>query len=820
MTGDWRYWPWFILRGTGFPYEILERQRSAPLLAALDEQLDAEAALVQVCAETLARLDHRTSLGEALGSDGTRVVFKAIRGGKPAVAPGATQPTEVRALLDETLARWNHAVAALEGAQKEAERRFSETLAQARRALHETVSTDAFQEAVFLSSREAAQRMSQLLEAPPDAPRNSRQRARESLAVSYLQRFCSKNDTISFFGPYVWGSIDEQAERALAYRAGDRLVDKREVFFEHWGVEGLAGVIRQDPEVVPHLRVELAPYLRLVASGIEAPGKPVQEIPDEYRALLERADGTRTVDVIGTELVAAGGWESLEEVRGAIADLLEQAILRDSMRVPTATHHPEDQLRALVADLPASCASRSRWLSLLDDLIAKRDRFRDAPYRDRPTLTREIDAVFESTAALKTERKAGQTLVGRTVFYEDCRRDVRQFVLGPGVVDAMRPLDFIYDSGRWMITESVRRQRPRWLTLHAELGGSDVPFLVFAEKADLLSFLYDRPVEREVVQECRRLWSEVIGPSPGVRRIELTSSELAARFGERLRCVEPPPYHYAELCAPDIQIAAASVEDIDAGRFLVVLGENHVAWNSLCMPALTPFCPDLPSLYRRFVGDAKQLAHVTYNNENYHRAAVCPPEVPELFEVETSRTPARVPRDRRLRAADLVVQRAGERLVVRARDGHWQAPLEEVVGLNLSQRLIRELPGGLLDGAYVPRVTVDRVVLEREHWTFAPSEVTTDAGKAPDEKTFGAAFFALQRFRREHGLPEQVFVRIPEERKPFLLDFGAPLLVENFLRLLEKASRVELTEMLPAPGELWLTDGSGRYTSEFRMAVW
>src|SRR5438270_3196049 len=40
----------------------------------------------------------------------------------------------------------------------------------------------------------------------PDAPRRAKQRKRELVIASYLQRYCLKNDTIGFFGPVGWAS--------------------------------------------------------------------------------------------------------------------------------------------------------------------------------------------------------------------------------------------------------------------------------------------------------------------------------------------------------------------------------------------------------------------------------------------------------------------------------------------------------------------------------------------------------------------------------------------------------------------------------------
>jgi hypothetical protein len=800
MSERWRYWPHFVLRSTGFPYELLEQQRSPALGRALDALLDAEAALAAERERLLALFDHRQPLGQALGSDGTRVVFKALRAGRP--VPDAGLPGSVV----QELHAWNQKLSARESAHAEVLAALVSARADTRQALHRAVAREDLREAVFLSSREAWRRMEELRSVGQDEPRNRRVREKEMLAVSYLQRLCAKNDTISFFGPQVWGRIDETgAVPSLELRHGPDLVDRREVFYEHWGIESLAAALRADPEVLPHVTLELAPYLRFDGAQLCAPGKPPITLDPDVAAVLRLCDGQRS----------AGEVERLAGVDDALATveaLLDEAIVRDGLRVPTATAHPEDTLRQLVASLPAACSARGRWLERIDHLIALRDRFAGAPLSERVALAAEIEQAFVDVGGA-AHRKAGQVMAGRDLFYEDCRRPV-DLVLGPRLVERLRPLELLLSSQRWMVHEVARRHGARWRSAwQARAASGPVRFLDLVEDLGLLGKTAAREAEHAVAEDYRARWAEALEAPAGARRLDLTSDELARRLGDRFTVDGPPPYRYATLCAPDVQLAAASVDELRAGRFLVVLCENHVAWPGLTMGALAPFCPDRPALLALLAGDAPLLAHVTDHYETYHRAAMCPPAMEVLHEIETSRTPARVPPERRHRAADLVVlcDEQGQ-LQVTPEQGGVRLPLVEVAALNLSERVIRELPAGLLGGAHTPRVTVDGVVLQREQWSFAPAEVPAGEADAPH-------LLALRAWQKKHDVPDQVFVRIPEERKPFLVDFLAPLLVENFARLLRKASRVELTEMLPGPGELWLRDERGRYTSELRMTV-
>jgi hypothetical protein len=73
---------------------------------------------------------------------------------------------------------------------------------------------------------------------------------------------------------------------------------------------------------------------------------------------------------------------------------------------------------------------------------------------------------------------------------------------------------------------------------------------------------------------------------------------------------------------------------------------------------------------------------------------------------------------------------------------------------------------------------------------------------------------------RRIGLPRYVFGVVPHEPKPFYVDLGSPIYIDIFLSYLANATALGLSEMLPAHGELWLSDVDGRsYTSELRFAA-
>src|SRR3954471_5291735 len=95
----------------------------------------------------------------------------------------------------------------------------------------------AFREAVGWQSRESLRRaVDKLAAAAPGSP--SRRRRWADVVASYWQRYCSKNDTIGFFGPLAWGTFAEQGD-AIAVHSGT-LERERVVHLETWAVEAVA----------------------------------------------------------------------------------------------------------------------------------------------------------------------------------------------------------------------------------------------------------------------------------------------------------------------------------------------------------------------------------------------------------------------------------------------------------------------------------------------------------------------------------------------------------------------------------------------------
>jgi hypothetical protein len=260
-------------------------------------------------------------------------------------------------------------------------------------------------------------------------------------------------------------------------------------------------------------------------------------------------------------------------------------------------------------------------------------------------------------------------------------------------------------------------------------------------------------------------------------------------------------------------LAAHSPEAIKRGAFVVVIGEIHPSANGVLYPNVLKLEPDvLAAATRAYADDLAAVVRPALPGSLFHRAVhYVPPECPALTLLDISWPPPNPARARVLPVGELVVAADVEgRLFVSTRDGSVRLPFRTTV----DSYLIGSAPESfkLLQGAHVPRVTVDGAVLWRESWRI-PSPT---AGGRDD----AAVFLAVRRWAREHGLPRRVFVKSAGESKPFLVDFDNPFLVEALAHISSKVECVDISEMLPVPEDTWLPDAAGRrYTCELRMCV-
>ncbi|HEY0194604.1 MAG TPA: lantibiotic dehydratase [Kofleriaceae bacterium] len=732
---------------------------------------------------------------------------------------GLAAPETAR-LIDAVLDDERRKVRTFQSARAELEAAYEQDWLRIGERLHEVARMPRFREAVIWQNRTVIQTgIEPLLRRPPGAS-DRKTREYKQMVASYLQRYCTKNDSIGFFGPIGWATFDD-ALSAPRLVPGPALLDRRTVYFEHWAIDALAGRLSEDRALRIGLAPRRMPTIRLDGDRLHHSIDRVTTLPASTIRLIEACDGTRSARAIAEALAAEPGLEleSPDEVYDLLDELAEARLVIWRLEVPPADLQPERRLQAALAAAEPGPA-RADGEAALAALVAARDRVAAAA-GDPDALEAALGALGEAFVGLtdrEASRLAGKTYAGRGVVYEDCRR-AAEVVLGRPFLDRIGPaLSWIQASARWFTHTLATRFRAVfdevYRRLAAELGAPEVDFIRFY--AELRAQLTGQASAQsstalEVRAELQRRWAELLALPEGQRRVELSAAELGPRVQAAFEA-PAPGWPSARHNSPDLMIAAAGPEALASGDYLVVLGEVHAAVSAVSVPAIAKEHVDPDGIHRVRQVDLGPTVAQVLPRGNFHRGRYFSLSEGNL-DVEFGDARSHRPRDQVFDVAGFVVCERDGQLRVRRRDGSAEFDLVSFLEADFeAESYIFDIFG---PAAYRPRVTVDGFVLARERWQFST------AGMAFTRRDPGLDRFAgARRWVAEHQLPRFVFIKASGEPKPVYLDLESPIFVEILCKLVRASETVTVSEMLPSFEQLWLLDADGAaYCSELRMVV-
>ena len=810
IRDGWSLWKTLRVRGAGFPASDLLAMAAPEAAAAVDKLIDvldrvatARAHALDACERAVASLpiSERKPFHAALKQ------LRNHRAPELVAAPAELQ-TALATLADAERERAECqviAAAALESGRGRASAKLR-AIAQDPR-FREAMR---WQNAAFVNLG-----ITSLLRRAADATDKIARKVEATLA-SYLQRYCAKNDTIGFFGPVGWGSFG--AETRLA--AGPSLLADRTVYFEYWGIDQLATTLTDDPALRPYLAPRRMPTVWVDGTTLHHPIARTTELPEAYARLLAACDGERPAYAIAEELVADEALElsGVDEVYELLGELVEKKLATWTLEIPMGRVPPESVLRDL---LERAGDAGEPGLAALDELEQRRQAVAAARGSDEALAHAfdELEASFTRLTTAEATRNAGQTYGGRTLVYEDCQRDL-EFTLGPEQAALLGPaVALVLQSARWFTYTIAERYRAifadAYRALCAEHGSTAIDYFRFWERVQPHfggQTPGAPPIVREVAAELQRRWLEILGGPFTERRVTLASVELEAAVAAAFAAPHPG-WPSARQHSPDLMAAAHSVEALAHGDALYVMGEIHVAVNTVVSQVFMAQYPDADRLLAWSERDLPEPRLVTVLPSALINRANDIVRRPIDLDVETGTARSTQPRSHVLEVGALSVQEIDAHLCVCTQDGRsfdimtfFDRALQQDAGPNFSW---------MPPLAHTPRITIDKLVISRERWTFTPDQLPFAHSEVATER-----FIEARRWARAHDLPRLLFYKVPEEPKPCFLDLESPTYVDMFLKLVRKASTVHVSEMLPTFDDCWLTDAAGQtYTAELRIAA-
>ncbi|MEU1841492.1 thioesterase domain-containing protein [Micromonospora chersina] len=704
------------------------------------------------------------------------------------------------------------------------DKEFDEAVRGAAERISDLAADPLLREAVTWQNRGALVALDGLARGGADATRNVRRRDRERALLKYWQRYCGKNETVGFFGPSCWVTVDPDQPETVRIRPGERLTRRRWVWFESWALSAYAERVGADLAVRRWWPPVLRPHLAVRDRTVLRPGRPPLTLNPVEAALLAAADGRRCA----ADLVAdpAIGLRRPEDGYALLDRLVERELISWNAALPVSPDAEAvlaDRIEA-IGDEAARSAARAGF----DRLRAARDAVAEAagdPVRLRAALD-ALDATFTELTGVPAVRRAGQMYAGRTICYEDSARDLDVVFGAPLLAELAAPLDVLLRAARWMgnaLAEAYDEVfRGLYEELRAEAGAGPV---ALADLWFLAQGLFwgggERPVDAVAADFAAR-WAglfELDALPPGTTDVRLQAADLADRVDAAFPGARPT-WSNSVMHSPDLQICATDAAALARGEYTVVLGELHAAWSSFDCAVFTPSHPDVERLRAALAEDmGERRVRLLFPAEWPRRTSrtaeslTGPTDRHLAFQDAPGAEPARV-----LPTVDLTVTEVDGRLVATASDGQrW--PLTEVFAELLSAHAV---DGFKLVAAapYTPRITLDRLVVARQTWrtTVGESGLATATGERQ-------RFLAVRAWRRRLSLPEQVYVKLGTETKPCFVDLASPAFANMFCAMV-RAARVDggdgvsltVSEMLPTTDQAWVPDGAGRrYFSELRL---
>ena len=702
------------------------------------------------------------------------------------------------------------------------DRAFTEAVRSGARTVRELARDPLLREAVTWQNTNALYALDHLAAADPDEPRNGMRQQRETVVLRYWQRYCGKNDTIGFFGPACWFTIDPEAAERITVKPGAGLLRDRRVWIEAWAYAALADHLAQDPGVRQWMPVFLAPHMALEGRRLLRPALPPKELSAAEAVAMDCADGRRAVDVVA-ELRTTTGIARDEDAYLLLRGLASQGLVVWGADLPES-FDAERVLRERLAGI-GDAETHDRCLAALDRLTGARDAVGAAagdPDALRVALSR-LDSVFTDLTGLPPSRRHGQMYAGRAVCFEDTSRDLDLVIGRPLLAELAPALGVLLQASRWLAAAIADAYAGQIRELYEELA-ADGPVrlgdLFFLAQGSLWG-RGERPVDA-VSAEFAARWAKLFGLGDGVTGpISVRSKDLHERAMAAFPA-DRPGWSGGLIHSPDIQLCAPDPDAIARGDYLAVLGEMHTAWGTFDCAAFTQWHPQVQRLIDGMERDCGSPRVRT----------LYPPDWPRLTgrvthsldahdDIVVAYSPTNGPPRHRLLSAMAahVVEEDGDLVVLTPDADRW--PIVEAFGTMLA---VHASEGFKLVAArdHLPRITVDNLVVHRETWRTTVGATGLAAPKGQRNR-----YLAVRRWRRALNLPERVYLKIGTEVKPFYVDLTSPAHAVSLCNAMRGAAAsrgpevvVIITEMLPDVADAWVPDGAGnRYASELRLHI-
>ncbi|MDQ2867481.1 MAG: lantibiotic dehydratase family protein [Verrucomicrobiota bacterium] len=640
--------------------------------------------------------------------------------------------------------------------------------------------------------------------------RNNAARKIEQSALLYLQRIAAKNDTFSRFGPSSWGRADNLARGATLQIVPG--IARNEAFPERWTAHAFAGAVNADAEAFAYFIPRLNPNGLLMGDRfVFADSGEAIDLSGEDLALLKKCAGSASVATLG---------------EAAVRELVSRNILLAALEVAALEPFALAQMRDDIASWKP-CAARSRWLTQAEALLQLAADFAG---EQEPARRREILGLARGQfSTLGAERKAEQRSLYSAInpIAEECFRQadfvLEQRVLDEVAIDAEPWIDFWRDSFAFVASRVAAGLRMIFEKAPTRNGALPLPAFLRACEMAKLPLTGSGLVGLSVMafQEIKAAFRQRMQPHAALDEYELTTADCHF-VRDNFQYDKFDEFTYP---SGDLQLAASSADAIARGEYQWILSELHPP-AALLHHAGYWSCPDQPTLDSALSSIAGRSFHFGFFAADFtaHTTVRAFDAMPEL--------------------TTFVAPQRANPTWKQFPPSHTEVYLDEKTNdVRLCHAVTREdlgsfarnwiIPLGFHPFQFglspqMPRLRCGRVIVQRRAWAIAATELAPGKYHGVSRELV----VAVERLRAARNLPRYVYIRPTEQSlrrsgaegrdkdtKPIFIDLESYLFVEIFHRWLTKAGELEVTEMLPAPDDLWWREADGRRTFELRTLI-
>ncbi|MGZ4829570.1 MAG: lantibiotic dehydratase [Candidatus Angelobacter sp.] len=826
---EWAFWRCVCLRGAGFPAQgILKLAAPAELVAAANRVLEALQKVKLVQEKALSQINFALDSLRATEQWDDKKARKVLLDARRAVNENKLTRSLPESLTPDVVEAFKAALQRVAEVRALFHEKFSHLAGQTSESICEIASLPAFREAITWQNRAAIRTALEPLmrRSLSGGPRRSQQKQHEELVASYWQRYCVKNDTIGFFGPVGWARFVSEGD-PVAAKPGAQIAAERKVYWEGWAIEALGAVIASKYKIQQWIAPILLPFLRVGNTVLYHPKFGPIRISSKQTAILRACDGRESAENIARKVLqsAAGRGQTESDIYKALNEMADKGIVFWKFNIPMGPH-PERALREALQRIQ-DANIQSYAISLLDEMDSARVRI-EGSAGDPEKLDLAFDNLektFTRLTGLSATRNQGKTYAGRTLVYEDCRRDC-EVSLGPELLKSIAaPLALLLGSARWFTAQIANAYKKKLAeNYHEAVRSTGNPAVNAADLwGKTMPLFFDGAPEliAPVQQEFQRRWDRILQLGETHEPVIYSSDELRSRIADEFP-VSEPGWAGARYHSPDIMIAASSEEAIRRGEYLFVMGEMHVSKNTLDASLFVNQHPSPEDLLSSVERDLR-LKVVPLGFKTVEQGCRTTPSLVggTSFRLEYLADSFTADRAKALPLSALILENHNGELIARTRDGQLCMNWIDLVGGLLSLHVI-ECFKVIAPRPHTPRISIDRLVLKRESWRFPPTDLEFAQCSTPAERFLQARIWA-----QEHGIPRFAFFKVPVEGKPAYVDFESPILIDIFAKMIRRTleaelpeATVDISEMLPDPTQAWLPDATGqRYTSELRIVA-